>query len=53
MREDGLKRKTEEVVSQPTIAEQMCRKLDLIIHLLTDIRRNTRQTMGVNRSNNK
>lgn len=52
MTENELKLKTEEAVLRPTIGEQMCRKLDLAIHLLTDIRKNTRQTTGVNRLNN-
>lgn len=42
MTENELKLKTEEVVLRPTIGEQMCRKLDLVIHLLMDIRENTR-----------
>lgn len=42
MTENELKLKTEEAVLRPTIGEQMCRKLDLIIHLLMDVRKNTR-----------
>jgi hypothetical protein len=38
---------TEEAVSQQTPGEQMYQKLDLVIHLLMDIQRNTRQATGL------